>query len=317
MQLQGSLSVERMCQLAAVSRAGFYRHLKGYAPRQEGNEVRNKIQEIVVENRRRYGSPRITKELTRRGFAVNHKRVERIMREDNLLAVRWRKFVTTTDSEHEQRLYWNLASRMEVSGINQLWVADITYIRLRDEFVYLAVVLDVYSRQIVGWALERTLQARLAVTALERAIAARGPAPGLVHHSDRGIQYACADYVAILERHQIVASMSRAQCPWDNAICESWMKTLKQEEIYANQYRDQADLEVHLKEFIEQYYNKRRLHSALGYRSPEEFEAAVAAGAPLPKPDPRAAALSFPRHGRSINRVLLKNPGKEGRKGSS
>jgi transposase InsO family protein len=226
-------------------------------------------------------------------MVVNHKRVERIMREDNLLAIRWRKFVTTTQSAHDQRVYLNLASRLEVTGPNQLWVADITYIRLQNEFVYLAVLLDAFSRRVVGWALERTLQARLAVTALEQAIAKRNPPAGLVHHSDRGIQYACAEYVAALARHRMVSSMSRPGCPYDNAMCESWMKTLKQEEIYANDYRDQEQLSEQLEEFIERYYNRLRLHSALGYRSPEQFEAEAAS-------EP-AAALSFSRHGRSID----------------
>jgi putative transposase len=295
MQRQGNLSVERMCELSRVSRAGFYRYLKQRAPQLVKTEVRSAIQRIALEHRRRLGSPRITRELRHRGMVVNHKRVERIMREDNLLAIRWRKFVTTTQSAHDQRVYLNLASRMRVTGRNQLWVADITYIRLQNEFVYLAVLLDVFSRRVVGWALERTLQARLTVMALEQAVAKRNPPAGLVHHSDRGIQYACAEYVAALARHRMVPSMSRAGCPYDNAMCESWMKTLKQEEIYANDYRDAEHLTTHLEEFIERYYNRLRLHSALGYRSPEQFEAETAS-------EP-AAALSFPWHGRSIGPI--------------
>ena len=198
-------------------------------------------------------------------------------------------------------MYLNLASRMQVTGLNQLWVADITYLRLQNEFVYLAVLLDVFSRRVVGWALERTLQTRLTVTALERALANRKPPSGLVHHSDRGIQYACAEYVEVLERHGIVSSMSRARCPYDNAMCESWIKTLKQEEIYAHEYRDLEDLLEHLEEFIDQYYNRLRLHSALGYKSPEQFEAETAGQPAVPKLDARAATLSFPRQGRSFN----------------
>jgi transposase InsO family protein len=293
MQRQGKLRVERMCELGRVSRAGFYRYLKATAPRVEKTEVRLAIQRIAVEHRRRLGSPRMTRELRHRGLVVNHKRVERIMREDNLLAIRWRKFVTTTESGHDRPVYLNLASHLAVTGLNQLWVADITYIRLQQEFVYLAVLLDVFSRRVVGWALERTLQARLAVAALEQAIAKRKPPAGLVHHSDRGIQYACQEYVAVPARHGIVSSMSRAGFPYDNALCESWMKTLQQEEIYANDYRDQEDLTAHLEEFIERYYNGLRLHSALGYRSPVQFEAETAS---LP-----AAAWSFPRQGRSID----------------
>jgi transposase InsO family protein len=301
MQLQGNLSVERMCYLSRVNRAGFYRYLKGTAPRVEKTEVRSVIQQIVLEHRRRLGSPRVTRELKERGLVVNHKRVERIMREDNLLAIRWRKFVTTTESGHDQPVYLNLASRMQVTGLNQLWVADITYIRLRNEFVYLAVLLDVFSRKVVGWALERTLQARLSLAALERAIANRQPPAGLVHHSDRGIQYACPEYVQALQGHGILSSMSRARCPYDNAMCESWMKTLKQEEIYANDYRDREHLTEHLEEFIDRYYNRLRMHSALGYRSPEQFEAETAGQPAVPRLDTRAATLSFPRHGRSFN----------------
>ena len=306
MQLQGNLSVERMCQLSRVSRAGFYRYLKGSAPRVEKTEVRSMVQQIALEHRWRLGSPRMTRELKNRGLVVNHKRVERIMREDNLLAIRWRKFVVTTESQHDQPVYLNLASRMQVTGLNQLWIADITYIRLQHEFLYLAVLLDVFSRRVVGWAVERTLQARLTLTALERAIANRKPPIGLVHHSDRGIQYACGQYVEALVSHGILSSMSRARCPYDNAMCESWIKTLKQEEIYANDYKDREDLIEHLEEFIDRYYNRLRMHSALGYRSPEQFEAETAGQLACPKLDARAATLSFPRHGRAINPIYGK-----------
>jgi transposase InsO family protein len=238
MPLQGSLSIERMCQLAGVSRAGFYRSLQERAPGEEDMEVRSVIQQIAVEHRRRYGYRRISAELRRRGMLANHKRVLRILREDNLLAVQPRAFVVTTDSDHEFEVYLNLASRMKLTGMNQLWVADITYIRLKKEFVYLAVILDAFSRKVVGWALDRTLAARLPIAALEQAIAQRQPPPGLVHHSDRGVQYACGDYAQILQRHQMIPSMSRPANPYDNASCESFMKTLKREEIYANDYRD-------------------------------------------------------------------------------
>jgi transposase InsO family protein len=203
---------------------------------------------------------------------VNRKRVIRLMREDNLLAIQPRAFVPTTDSNHDLEVALNLARHMKLTGINQLWVADITYIRLRAEFVYLAVVLDVFSRKVVGWALGRSLKAELAVEALQQAIQQRQPPPGLVHHSDRGVQYACADYVALLRQHGIIPSMSRPGNPYDNAFCESFMKTLKREEIYANSYRDLEDLRANLEVFIEQYYNRLRLHSALQYCSPERFE---------------------------------------------
>jgi transposase InsO family protein len=235
-------------------------------------EVRSVIQQIAVEHRRRYGYRRISAELRRRGMLVNHKRVLRILREDNLLAVQPRAFVVTTDSDHEFEVYLNLASRMKLTGMNQLWVADITYIRLKKEFVYLAVVLDAFSRKVVGWALDRTLASRLPIVALEQAIAKRQPPPGLVHHSDRGVQYASGDYVRVLRKHQMIPSMSRPANPYDNASCESFLKTLKREEIYANNYQDLEHLQGNVEAFIEQYYNRCRLHSALGYRSPEEFE---------------------------------------------
>jgi hypothetical protein len=183
-----------------------------------------------------------------------------------------RTLVVTTDSDHEFEVYLNLAGRMKLSGINQLWVADITYIRLQREFVYLAVILDAFSRKVVGWALARTLASRLPLAALERAITDRQPAPGLVHHSDRGVQYASGEYVKALQRQQMVPSMSRPANPYDNASCESFLKTLKREEIYANEYRDLDHLCANIEAFIEQYYNRCRLHSALGYRPPEEFE---------------------------------------------
>jgi putative transposase len=272
MSLQGSLSIERMCQLAQVSRAGFYRSLQDRLPVKEEMEVRSAIQQIVLEHRRRYGYRRVTAELRRRGMLVNHKRVARLMREDNLLAVQPRAFVVTTDSKHEFEVYLNLAKRMKLTGINQLWVADITYIRLLTEFVYLAVILDGFSRKVVGWALERTMATRLTKAALEKAIATRQLAPGLVHHSDRGLQYASNEYVQVLLAHQIIPSMSRPANPYDNASCESFMKTLKREEIYANDYVDLEHLRRNIETFIEDYYNRCRLHSALAYQPPEEFE---------------------------------------------
>ena len=272
MSMQGRLSIERMCQLGEVSRAGFYRSLQEQRPAEEEMEVRSAIQEIALAHRRRYGYRRITAELGRRGMRVNHKRVARILREDNLLAIQPRAFVVTTDSDHELEVYLNLASRMKLTGMNQLWVADITYIRLKAEFVYLAVILDGYSRKVVGWALERTLASRLPAAALQQAIAERQAPAGLVHHSDRGVQYASGEYVRILGKHQMIPSMSRPGNPYDNASCESFIKTLKREEIYANEYENLDHLRANIEEFIERYYNRCRLHSALGYRSPEEFE---------------------------------------------
>jgi transposase InsO family protein len=297
MPMQGSLSVERMCRTAAVSRASFYRWLEPSMPVEEEMEVRSAIQAVVLEHRRRYGYRRVTRELRRRGWCVNHKRVARLMSEDNLLAVPPRAWVATTNSGHQLEVYMNLAARMKVTGINQLWVADITYIRLAGEFVYLAVVLDAYSRKVVGWALDRTMTASLPVAALKQAIAQRQPPPGLVHHSDRGMQYASAEYVQVLSLHGIVPSMSRPANPYDNAFCESFMRTLKREEIDARSYRDLDDLRAHIQEFIEQYYNRSRLHSALGYRPPEEFEQMTAVQSHDQAGACGAASMSFSRHG--------------------
>ena len=268
-------------------------------------EVRSAIQTIALEHRRRYGYRRITAELHRRGMQVNHKRVARIMRRDNLLGVQPERFVVTTNSNHKLEIYLNLASRMKLTGINQLWVADITYIRLKAEFVYLAVILDRFSRKVVGWALDRTLGNRLAVGALEQALEKRQPPAGLVHHSDRGLQYASAEYAAILEKHRMVPSMSRPANPYDNASCESFMKTLKREEIYANKYDDLEHLRANIEEFIEQYYNRQRLHSALGYRSPEEFEQQIEAPSSA---ESRGATMVFfenKENDRKISKGLL------------
>jgi transposase InsO family protein len=270
--MQGSLSIEQMCQLTRISRASFYRSLQERVPLEESMEVRSAIQQVALEHRRRYGYRRVTAELRRRGMLVNHKRVARIMREDSLLAAQPKQFVTTTDSRHDGEIYLNLARRMKLTGIDQLWVADITYIRLKAEFVYLAVILDGFSRKVVGWKLDRALTSRLATEALETALKTRKPPAGLVHHSDRGVQYASAEYIAVLRKHEMISSMSRPANPYDNASCESFIKTLKREEIYANEYVNLEQLGDNIEEFIERYYNQKRLHSALGYRSPEEFE---------------------------------------------
>ena len=177
-----------------------------------------------------------------------------------------------TDRCDELEIYLNLARRVKVRGPNQLWIADMTYVRLKAEFVYLAVVLDAFSRKVVGWSVDRTLQSRLPLRALQKAIANRQPPPGLIHHSDRGVQYACEGYIRVLRDHQMMPSMSRPGNPYDNASCESFIKTLKREEIYANEYRDLEHMVESVEKFIEHYYNRCRLHSALGYRPPEEFE---------------------------------------------
>jgi len=181
--------------------------------------------------------------------------------------------VVTTDSSHGRKIYPNLARKMLLTGTDQLWVADITYIRLRDEFVFLAVILDAHSRRVIGWALDRTLEDELTLSALRMALARRVVPPGLVHHSDRGTQYASSDYINLLKDHGITISMSRKGNPWDNAACESFMKTLKYEEVYRNEYRDLAEARASIHAFLEKVYNRKRLHSALGYLPPAEFEA--------------------------------------------
>jgi putative transposase len=292
MPVQGKLTIERMCQMAPVSRASFYRWLQAAAPCEEDVELRDTIQRIALTHKRRYGYRRITAELRAHGMVVNKKRVARLMREDNLLALRGRRFVATTHSDHDLEVHLNLAAAMTVTAVNQLWVADLTYIRLQAEFVYLAVILDAFSRRVVGWALDRTLQTRLPRTALERAITERRPSPGLVHHSDRGVQYASAEYAELLRLHGFVASMSRPANPYDNAMCESFMKTLKQEEIYCNQYPNLETLESSIAEFIDGYYNRLRLHSALAYRTPEQAEAEAAQD----RRDTPKVRMSFLRH---------------------
>jgi putative transposase len=268
------MSAERMCELGRVSRAGLYRFDPGAEYPDKDLDLRDEIQRIALAFPC-YGRPRVTAELKRRGWKVNHKRVGRILREDNLLCLRKRKFVVTSDSRHNLRVYPNLAGTMELTGLDQLWRADITYIRLETEFVYLAVVLDAYSRRVIGWALDRSLEDDLAIAALEMAFRRRGPTEGLTHHSDRGVQYASNDYTALLKDRGIRISMSRTGNPWDNATCESFMKTLKYEEVYRQEYRDLADARASIDQFIEKIYNGKRLHSALGYRPPVEFERAL------------------------------------------
>jgi transposase InsO family protein len=279
-----ALTVERMCALAGVSRAGFYRFPPDPPKPDPDLELRDALQRIALEFPS-YGWPRMTAELKRRGWAVNHKRVYRLMRQDNLLCLRRRKFVVTTDSDHGLPVYPNLARALVVTGLDQLWVADLTYIRLELEFVYLAVILDAFSRRVIGWALDRTLEAALTLQALRQALVRRRPTPGLVHHSDRGVQYASRDYTQLLQDHGIQISMSRKANPWDNAACESFIKTLKYEEVYRTEYRDLAEARASIGMFLEKVYNQKRLHSALGYLPPVEFERGL-----LAQPNKEAAA---------------------------
>jgi putative transposase len=267
------LSVDRMCALAAVSRAAYYRGWAQSEPLREATALRDVIQGLALTNRH-YGYRRLGALLRRDGWCVNHKRLVRLMREDNLLCLRKPLFKPpTTDARHGWRVWPNLARRLTPMAIDRLWVADITYVRLDEAFVYLAVVLDAFSRRVVGWAMEDHLRASLALDALEMALQSRAVIPGgLVHHSDRGIQYACGDYIARLEAAGVQASMSRAGCPYDNAMAESFMKTLKLEEVDGRVYRDLADARAAIGQFIDTVYNRQRLHSALDYLSPEEFE---------------------------------------------
>jgi transposase InsO family protein len=261
-----------MVELGGVSRPSFYRFEEEDAPKIDPDmDLRDAIQRIALKWPS-YGRPRITAELKRQGRKVGPNRVRRIMREDNLLCVRKRKFVVTTDSNHGRKVYPNLKNAMELSGINQLWVADITYIRLDAEFIYLAVVIDAFSRRVIGWALDRTVENDLPIQALRLALEQRQPAPGLVHHSDRGSQYASHDYTDLLKAHGCQISMSHKASPWENGGCESWMKTLKYEEVFRQDYRDLGEARSCLERFIEKVYNQQRLHSALGYRPPAEFE---------------------------------------------
>ncbi len=262
-----------LCQAAGVGRAGYYRFLR--TDRTESNlDLRHRIQKIAL-RWPAYGYRRIHAELLRQGWRVNHKRVLRLMRGDKLLCLRRRRFfLCTTNSQHGLPVYPNLAKNLVLRRIDQLWLADITYIRLQVEFVYLAVLLDAFSRRCIGWALQRSLETSLSLEALRMALRRRRPKPGLVHHSDRGVQYASRDYTGQLERHGIRISMSRSAMPYDNAQAESFIKTLKYEEVYRTEYRDLEEAKASIAEFLEKIYNRQRLHSALGYRSPQEFECA-------------------------------------------
>ena len=286
---QGSnITVERACQLAGVNRASYYRAWQADAPAEHDTALRDAIQRLALADRH-CGYRRIQQQLRREGIEANHKRVLRLMREDNLLSLRRRSFVITTDSQHIWPVYPNLVRGIQTTDINQLWVADITYIKLREEFVFVAVVLDAHSRRVIGWNLDRQLRAEIAMAALRQAIAERPISPGLIHHSDRGVQYACSDYTDILHGCGMQISMSRVGNPYDNAKAESFMKTLKYEQINATEYRTLEELRESLEQFIERYYNAERLHSSLGYLSPIEFEAALSG-------TPQKRRLSFLRH---------------------
>jgi putative transposase len=270
-------ALKALGEAAGLSRSTISRRLRAPASVRSSNELalRAQIQSVALEMRT-YGYRPITKELHRRGVIVNHKVVLRLLRADNLLCLRRRAFVHTTDSNHKLTIYPNLARDLVLSNINQLWVADITYIRLRREFIYLAVVLDAYSRRCIGWALARYLDARLPLAALQLALQTRSFQPGgLMHHSDRGVQYASLEYLAVLQQNKIQISMSRPGNPYDNAKAERFMRTLKYEEVYMNDYDTLAEVRTSIQHFIEAVYNRKRLHSAIGYLPPAEFEASL------------------------------------------
>jgi transposase InsO family protein len=265
-----ALSIAARCRVLEWLRATYYR--VGSAAAAEADiELRSLIQQIALEWPA-YGYRRITAELHRRGRSVNRKHVLRLMREDNLLILRKRRLVHTTNSDHRLPVYPNLVPELVVTNCDQLWVSDITYIRLLREFIYLAVILDAFSRRVIGWALGRTLATELALSALRMALATRAATAGLVHHSDRGVQYASLDYTALLKERGVRISMSRRGNAYDNAQAESFMKTLKYEEVYLREYETLDEARACISHFLEAVYNRKRLHSALGYLPPVEFE---------------------------------------------
>lgn len=266
-----ALPLTMICESLRLARATHYRQLKAPATTDPDTELRDAIQRLALQWPA-YGHRRITHELHRQGVEANHKRVLRLMREDNLLCLRKKSFIRTTDSKHSLARYPNLVPQLKLTAINQLWVADITYIRLQEEFVYLAVVLDAFSRRLLGWALEHYLEAELALTALRMALAGRDVAEGLVHHSDQGVQYASLAYTDLLKEQGIRISMSRRGNAYDNAKAESFIKTLKYEEVYLFEYESMTEARARIKHFLEEVYNQKRLHSAIGYMPPVEFE---------------------------------------------
>ncbi len=266
------MSIERLCELMGVSRSWYYARPLATAKAKKDVELRDAIERIVLEFPG-YGYRRVTAALRREGWSVNHKRVLRIMREESLLCQLKRRFVPTTDSTHSLKRYPNFIKDARIDGLDRVWIADITYVRLPTTFCYLAAILDAYSRRCVGWHLSRFIDTGLTLSALEMALASRRPAVGLIHHSDQGVQYASSEYILRLEEAEIRISMAAVGNPYENAQVESFFRTLKLEEVYIKDYRDFEEAQENIAQFIEEVYNEKRLHSSLGYLPPVEFEA--------------------------------------------
>jgi putative transposase len=266
------ISIEKLCELMGVSRSWYYERSTAGKKAHRDADLRDAIELIVLEFPG-YGYRRVTAALRSKGWSVNHKRVLRIMREESLPCQLKRRFVPTTDSAHAFGRYPNLIRDLEIDGLDEVWISDITYVRLPASFCYLAAILDAYSRRCVGWHLSRWIDTRLTLLALEMALASRRPAPGLIHHSDQGVQYASSEYVARLQEAGVLISMAAVGNPYENAKAESFFRTLKMEEVYLKDYRGFEEAEQNIAEFIEGVYNQKRLHSSLGYLPPVEFEA--------------------------------------------
>ena len=276
---ENNFNVNKICSVIEVNRSSFYKWKNQTTLRDNNLYLKKEIQGIALEFPF-YGYRRITKELERRSIEVNHKKVLRLMKEDNLLCLRKKRFKpVTTQSNHNFNIYPNLIGNIKVTGLNQVWVSDITYILLANEFIYLAAIIDIFSRKCIGWALSREINTLLTLNALEMAISKRKFLGfiNLIHHSDRGVQYASKDYVKMLQHNGIQISMSRSGNPYDNAFAESFNKTIKVEEVYINEYETFEEAYKNIKHFIDLVYNKKRIHSGIGYSTPEEFEREVLA----------------------------------------
>jgi putative transposase len=274
MLLPPRLAIERACELIGLSRSRYYELLRPTclsSERAEALRLRDRIEELCLEFPR-YGYRRMTAQLRREGFPVNHKRVQRIMREENLRCLMKRRSIRTTNARHRYHRFPNLLRSLILSHLNQAWVADFTYIRLREQFVYLAVLLDAYSRRVIGWDLSASPTTSMCLQALRQALAERRPERGFIHHSDQGVQYASTEYVALLQEHGARISMARSGNPYDNAQVESFIKTLKHEEVHLAEYQNEEHARQRINHFLLAVYNQRRLHSSLGYLPPNEFE---------------------------------------------